>query len=505
MSDARQVRIVRNGSVLAIVQPDPSVRRALEDLLTYQRLRFLRGVEARQHGAPVVSLPVRCFSFRQDPDGVLPPALLTSRGYLERVLELLRRRGWEPILRDVSPPERREVFTPCWENLQDVEFRWMQREVIETLVAHDWCRINVPPAFGKSFLIACMARLWPKARIDITTHSVDVTRQIYEELLSYLPDVGMVGGGRKEYDHRVTCYTGKSLHHADGSADVLFVDEVHEFGTDDYLRRVARYKYARRYGMSANCDDRMDGASFELLGAFGEVRMTLSYEECVAHGNIVPIEVRWCDVRALRSPCEGIEDPVARNRRGIWRNDRRNEVIAAAARAFDPEDQVLIVVATVEHAVQLKARLPEFTLVYAENGMTPKERQTYIRQGLLDPAEPAMTAERRLQLKRAFSEGTLKKVIATGVWNRGVDFRRLAVLIRADGQNSAVADTQIPGRVSRLCEEMGKRYGIVVDFKDQFDEGFWRRARWRRKRYEEKGWRQVDWNPASVQAPEVLR
>ena len=95
-------------------------------------------------------------------------------------------------------------------------------------------------------------------------------------------------------------------------------------------------------------------------------------------------------------------------------------------------------------------------------------------------------------MKKAFEEGKLKKAIATGVWKRGVDFRRLAVLIRADGKNSPVADYQIPGRTSRTCAEVGKEISVVIDFKDQFNETLKRRAQDRRRNYKTKGWAQVD-------------
>ena len=97
-----------------------------------------------------------------------------------------------------------------------------------------------------------------------------------------------------------------------------------------------------------------------------------------------------------------------------------------------------------------------------------------------------MNGERRTRLTKDFESGILKKVIATTVWNVGVSFNKLAVLIRADAGASQISDIQIPGRVSRTAE--GKEFGIVHDYLDEFSKHFKTRARGRMKVYTEHGW-----------------
>lgn len=486
----KDVKIRRDGIVLSIEATDPVVRSILENELTYNKITFLRGWAARMAGRNVIATPTECFKHIVDEDGLFPRTMLTAAGYLKQICKALAERGYRPLLKNVWKPDPK-TFETFWNKVEGIEWRWKQQETLRLMVANEMGRIDCPTGWGKSFMIEKLARIWPRARIDITTHGVSVIRQLYLDLKATLGSVGMVGDGLKEYGHRVMCYSGKSLHHSDGKADVLIVDECHEFGTPDYMERIAKYKHARRYGFSANHGDRADGADFELLGAFGPVLISVPYQEAEAHDAVVPIEVLWHDVVMDVDPCGGIDNETARERWGIWRNQHRNEEIAAAARQFSEDDQVLIVVKTVEHAVHLKQLLPEFTLCYREGALPPSEREQYISWGLIDNDEPEMTFHRRCKLKEDFSSGKLKKVIATGVWNRGVDFRKLAVLIHADAQNSAIADTQIPGRVSRICKETGKEVGYVVDFLDQFSSTYKRRAESRQKRYREDGWTQI--------------
>lgn len=484
------VRFRQQGSLLVVETLTPQLRGILEQTLTYNHLEFLRGQRAAEIGKSMLVHQVPCYRYQTDPHGVLPTVMVTASGYLKLLAKTLREQGFRPVLKDVTPRDRDWVFEPDWSRVADVNFRWMQREVLELMIKSQGGRICCPTGYGKSFLIRNLAKLLPKARIDVTTHSLDVIRQIYNDLKSHLPSVGFVGGGKKKTEERVMCYSGKSLHHSDARADILIVDECHETATADYMRKIGRYRLSRKFGFSANNDDRADGADFQLLGAFGPLLINLSYEDAVAHGCIVPIEVYWHDVFMDANPCEGYVNDVQKLRWGIWRNDVRNQVIADAVRGY-PDDQVLVTVATVEHAVFLKSKLPEFTLVYREDGMSDRDRASYIDWGLLTADEPRMTWQRRAQLKDDFSAGKLRKVIATSVWNRGVDFQQLAVLARADGMNSAIADTQIPGRVARKHAATDKQVGVILDFRDQFDKRFGNRAQSRERRYSEKGWRNV--------------
>jgi superfamily II DNA or RNA helicase len=100
-----------------------------------------------------------------------------------------------------------------------------------------------------------------------------------------------------------------------------------------------------------------------------------------------------------------------------------------------------------------------------------------------------MDVDRRIQLTQDFEKGRLKKVICTTVWNVGVSFNQLTVLIRAAGGSSVIGDIQIPGRVSRVAE--GKEYGIVHDYRDQFNPKMASQAKGRESTYVAMGFEQI--------------
>jgi superfamily II DNA or RNA helicase len=337
--------------------------------------------------------------------------------------------------------------------------------------------------------------LLPKARIAITTAGLEVMKRIFDELAYHLPNVGITTSKLKRHGERVHCYSAGSLNHCTEPVDLLICDEGHELCSESYLKRFATrpFRYARRWSFSANFDDRGDGADFEFEGFFGPLVAKITYEKSVEKKCVVPIEVHWRDVVMDDDPGASFQKSVSKERHSIWRNKRRNEIIAEDALSFSADEQVLTTVKTIEHGLRLRKLLPGFTFVYSENAFSGEEGEEnldyYISQGLISPDEPPMTWRLRDELRKQFEQRKLLKAIATSVWNRGVDFRGLAALIRADAVSSAIADTQIPGRTSRLCDATGKQVGIIIDYRDQFSKTFRNRANTRRRHYERHGWR----------------
>jgi len=415
--------------------------------------------------------------------------LSTSYGYWKLIRDTLRAAGYKVKLKDNTPVKPKDVYQPVWENIEGIPLRENQPEFISAFLQHQCGRFDCPPGFGKSFMIGVLARLFPYARFDIVSTRVAVLRdRIYPELVQMVGDVGIVGGGKKLLGRRVMCYVAKSMQYSDHEADILIVDEGHEMGTDNFASKLMHWHSARRYSLSASHNKRADNNDFRLQGLFGDIVYRVNYKQAQKANMVVPIHIKWstvpyCDINVNRN-----DSPAVKNRKLIWTNDLRNKIIARDAKTYADDTQVLITVSTLEHALNLKKFLPDYTLVYAENGINKNEFAYYKKQGLLTSVDEIMTFDQRQKLTKDFEKGKLKKVIATTVWNVGVSFNSLQVLIRADGTGSAIGAIQIPGRVSRVAE--GKQAGVVHDYMDQFNSSTARKALDRFNCYQEMGWKQ---------------
>ena len=345
-------------------------------------------------------------------------------------------------------------------------------------------------------MIGALALLFPKAKIHVVTKSVDVADRIGKALRRFIPKVGFVGDGNKNWE-RVTVITAGSLAHSDGDADFLFCDEVHQLATVNFSTSIAqRYRHSRNFGLSATPYARMDNAHAVLEPLFGPMVFELTYQQAVDLGLVVPIRVTWLPIRMTFNPVERYSNRVAKKRYGVWTNIERNRIIANAVSAYPETHQILILVETIEHAVNLGALLPNFTLVYGV--MFPPDCTKYKAGKLLPAAYKPLTDYDKHTLRNKFESGELKRVIATDVWSTGVDFEQLNVLVRADDRDSDIVDVQGPGRVSRIYvspEGVKKEFGEVIDCMDTFDPTFYRKSMGRRNSYKLLGWEQ-NWNDA---------
>lgn len=468
----------------------PAIVELLAPQLSYTHKTLLRGGNRwspdGERAAGVQLQHVKMYAFEEG-------RLTTGVGFLTRITEVLRTAGYTVYYQNLAPPANPQVYVPNWENLTSrMQLRPMQPECLNAIASNSYGVIDASCGFGKTFIFEAIAHLFPTATIDIVVKPKDVANRICKQLTRSFPNVGLVGDGSKFIGERITVYTADSSHYSAGTADFLLVDEAHQLMTKKTSEVLANtWRFSRRFAFSATPDGRMDGASACLEMLFGRTIFKLAYPDAVKLGLVVPIHVRWLPIVLTHNPVRDATG-VMKDRWGLWRNDERNKAIAADIYSHYTEDtQILILVATVDHAVHLKKYLPTFELVYGGK-LDPDVVKKYKKNGLLGADFVPMDTKRRDMLRNNFEAGTLKHVIATDVWATGVDFVNLQVMYRADARESEILSVQGPARVSRIATGTGKAHGEVIDCLDAFDPGLKRKAQNRRRLYAKLGWSQ-DW------------
>lgn len=466
--------VERSGNLIRVT---PAYKAVLAQRLYYDRR------DQQGPGRKAVITPV--YLFQEENGSLVVPAGLTRR-----VVQALRECNIEVVYNDLRSSTLGE---PVYENLDLL--RELQPDVITTLVVNDMCQIEAPTGLGKSFLIRQIPKLWPLARIIITSPFSGIIRQTYAELKEVFPQsVGMIGDGKYEPGRRITCALTQSLAKCDlPNADIIIFDEVHRAAAPATAENLAVAQKARMYGFSANATGRSDKADLETEAMFGPPLIRISYQEGQATGNIAPM-------RVLVMPCETLPhvdcSDATLERWCLWRNDSRNNLVKEALdlvfAKYSNDLQVLITVAKVEHAVHLAQLLPDFALVYAQ--MDGDKRLRWERDGFLKPNVHPITSEVREQMREDFASGKLRRVIATGVWGTGMDFPGLDCVVRADAQSGEIASTQLSGRATRVKGQKtlrspdGKEFGIVIEFNDAFNKTLNNRFKRRMAIYRKKGW-----------------
>jgi len=418
------------------------------------------------------------------PDGT--PVFVTYSGYGYRIQAELTRQGHEVEVRD---------FTPCGlpdpdlTRLQGISWRGSQPDVVCKLLANRCGVIDCPTGFGKSFIIRMIVRAYPNSLIGITVPSTDVAKEIYESLVPELGySVGIVGGG-KHKQRRVTVAVTHSLLKLDPNINLLMVDEAHSTLTPNFIDMFNRFPRAKFQAFTATPKGRSDGADGFMEALFGPVIHHVPYQEAVESGNICQLRYRVYESK-IGPDVTGMTNKVAKDRVAVWRNKARNDLIAHAVRRAEiteaPDPQILIMVEKTEHAFLLQQVLPEFVVVTGE--LDDAREDQLRRAGSMQSTQSAPSKDDCARMKKEFSAGTLRKVIATYKWSKGVNFLGLDVLVRAEGTSTEIASGQVPGRLSRKGHDGKKEYGLLIDFNDVFSTDMKARSANRFKVYKRNGW-----------------
>lgn len=448
--------------------------RGLASLLTYQKKEFA-DAEFKQRFKAKYGRKFKS-KYRKISKSLYVPQeqhILVSRGMLDRITEYLKDEG--ALVNIVDHNAERVYPAPKFEYLE--KLRPTQKEVIDAVVSNDCGIIDCATAYGKSFIIRQICRIYPSLSIVIATPRISVLKQLYESISESIgkDQVGMWYGAKK-IKKRITVVSAKTLRQIEPEkTDLLLYDEVHNVGDNVYADEVSFFLKARRFGFTASAECRSSGDDLVTESLFGRPIYKVSYKDAQEHGLVVPIKVLFVGVPGH---VKEIDHPVYQQKFYYEQNVARNKRIAQIVNHDKfRNEQILIMVKTLAHAEAIQQELPNYEIV---SDTSRDESKT-----------ATMRKKETAKQARRFRKGTLKKAISTMVWKEGVDFPDLRVLVRADGGTSEIANIQIPGRTARISGPE-KNFAALIDFRDNFCADAKRRSDMRRESYRERGWEIYD-------------
>lgn len=382
-----------------------------------------------------------------------------------------------------------------------------QATILSLIATGDHGLIDYPTGGGKSFLMAALCLIYHMVPILIVVPGKAIAKTLHDYLMSMGIDPGICHSGLFT-PRRVTIATPNSMlklgQPALDEIRLLLCDEVYRMGATSAFNALSQVRHARMFGFADNPFARIDGRNLMVEALFGPVIFKSTYEEAVDRGVVCPVRVLRCQVDIPDFPANQLDptQSAACRRKAFWHNDERNRAIAeafligAAELGIPPEEcQTLIMCETADHALNLKRFLPQFTVCHS--GTDEKKRQRFLNRGY-DRGSIDIDKKQLDAHQRAFEAGELKHVICTPVWSAGVNFTKLRLEIRADGQSSTVANIQLPGRLSRKSED--KQFGLVVDFADEFSPWTLARSKARFQQYAKRKWQIIN-HPRPLPSP----
>jgi len=372
-------------------------------------------------------------------------------GFLERVIELLEKQGYNVIVEelDYCPIPDEEI------PLKYIELRDYQKAAIKTALSCKRGIIKLPTGSGKGIIICALVGKLNLPTI-ILTHKLDLLKQLKDWLEKYLGvKVGQVGAGEVDLKKINVCtiqtLTSKFLKNKEKdivdmvkNTKVLITDEVH--------RSVAKnmYNFAKycpayyRFGFSATPYSK-DDSSMLLEAVYGRRVIDMSITEMVSKGYLAKPIVYMIKVKIPAATRQMDYYDVYIER--IIKNNERNKLIAFLAYNFAKKGKsILIAVTQLVHGETIFKILKLF----------PKLKCAFLH------GEHDINHRRRILDK--LSEHKIDVVVATKIFNEGVDAPGLNVIINAKANESPIEVIQLAGRALRTARNKTK--AIIIDFYD---------------------------------------
>lgn len=308
--------------------------------------------------------------------------------------------------------------------------------------------------------------------------------------------VGTVGAGKHEWDRPVVVATydgaARSLAHV-STFGLLIADEVHHLPADTY-RAIAEAAVAPfRLGLSATLT-RSDGREGDLDALLGGVVYTERAAPLSREGYLAPFEVVRVDLDLEADERAAYDADMAlyrdyRGRTGrpgepalvaLERIRRRSTVDRAARAALLAYQRARMLALTSRAKLDaleplLERHRADRCIIFAEHVAAVEA----IGRAYLMPALTGQTpAAERASLTDDFRAGRLTKIVASRVWNEGVDVPEAAVAIVIAGTGMERDAVQRLGRVLRPGpDKQAVMYELVT--RDTADEGIAARRRLR--------------------------
>jgi len=394
------------------------------------------------------------------------PGAKFLRGLLARVLKVFDEVGApRPSIVDLRERPQEE---PLLEKLCGVSFegkRAYQLQLAKKMFRQGQGVLRAATASGKTEIAAYVI-----AQLGLPTVFLTHTKELFFQTAGRLEDrlgikIGRIGAG--EWDEQlITVALVQTLFARleDGDLPVLLncgcivADEVHHGSSQSWARILERCPAYYRFGISAEPLVQSDPRNWRLIGLTGEVIEGISLEKLVSKGLAAKPEIH-----VLTVPGSLVARGYALVRqRGIDEHEYRNKQIVQILMNH-PKESILVLVQTIRHGRELERLCSRagVRVVFACG---------------LDPTE-----ERKVLLQE-FRDKEVSKVVATPIYDEGIDVPAVDVLVLAGGGKSPIRLLQRVGRAVR--KRPGKSMVKVYDFADGHHKYLRRHFSARRRIYE---------------------
>lgn len=405
---------------------------------------------------------------------LLTPTLQLATGLVERVKDFYQAAGKPLQIEDRRPAKSVGKERHILDNLQKMgkpPYPY-QLEILDVIDKYDRGIIKVATGGGKSLIAALVAAKLGKKTIiyvigkDLLYQFHTFFSQVFDE------PIGIIGDGQCEI-HDINIASIWTVGQAIGmkkneilldsdddeealgknkyaaiermmkEAKVHIIDECHMSACETIQQIFKRSKPEHLYGLSGS-PWRDDGADLLIESVLGKYIVDIPASRLIKEGYLAKAIIRFRVVPPYHYDVEKSYPSIYK--KYVVENDVRNGLILDAAKALVGKGyQTLVLFSSLKHGKILYELFQE-----------------HMKCAILDGSN---NKDERQQVKKDLEDRKIDCILASKIFDIGVDIPSLAGLVIACGGKSTVKALQRVGRVIRKYP--GKQFAVIIDFCDQ--------------------------------------
>ncbi len=415
--------------------------------------------------------------------------------------------------------------------LPTITFRDDQKRLIANAISKKRGILKAPTRTGKTVIAAGIISALKQPKTLFLVHTLDLWEQTEEEFKKFGFNVGMMGGGRYEPNADVTIATRQTFvnritSHPIHFFDLVIVDEAHHAIDFDgqYGQILQHLQPAFKLGFTATMPEK-EGDKLVMEGLIGPMIGEVTQEEATELDLLAETKVRICKV-----PKDPLNSGITTYKRAypelvVMKRSRNKLIMNIAKEYLDKNETVLIIVRRVQHGFYIqdmfKTFMPNLEVPFLCGGIDSesrgetdrvfdlinivdqqlkysygkerdkqiarKEQYTLYRSELKKLDQKVKeNSKKRGEYKEKLNNREIKCIIATNIWNEGVNIPTLNTIILAGAGKSETQTIQSGSRAFTKSER--KDYGTLVDLFDPNYSTFIEHFGHRISMYCELGW-----------------
>jgi len=353
---------------------------------------------------------------------------------------------------DVSFSKEKEAGLFSNDYLKGIILRDYQIDAIREAIRKERGVLELPTASGKTEIAAAIIKALDLKTLFVV-HTKDLLHQTIERFKLRLErdDIGIVGDGEFDAEHDIVVATMQTINRIDiknfknflNQFQVMFQDECHHSSALSFYKiGMFMHNAHFRYGMSGTALRRDVLSNMKVMAITGAPIYQLKAAKLIDKGYLSEIEIKMIDNPEEVSGAKWQKIYKA----GIVQSEDRNwKIVDLVFKAYKQGKRVMVLVRQIEHGNILQKMIDRFNI------------PTQFIWGFHEGWE-------REQVKGQFNVNGDFVLIASPIYDEGVDLPEVNVLMIATGGKSEWKTVQKVGRGLRLKEDGSQL--IVYDFYD---------------------------------------